>query len=120
MLYYITEYKFDADMPVRGPFPDEDSCWSAMKEDAEVEHRIDVEENQWETEPLEINREEGVIKLRNIFPDHEDITTWSIIDVPYYVSERKETAVIEVMMSQGLSKDTAEKLFSDIKDILFK
>lgn len=120
MLYYITEYNFDADMPVRGPFPDEDSCWSAMKEDAEVEHRIDIEENQWETEPLEINREEGVIKLRNIFPDHEDITTWSIIDVPYYVSEQKEKDVLKLMANYGISRETAEKLFSDIKDILFK
>lgn len=42
MYYYMTEYSFDSDRPVQGPFSSYEECWNAMEKDAENELRIDT------------------------------------------------------------------------------
>lgn len=116
--YYMTQYSFDADIPVVGPYKTDDECWKAMQKDAEKEYRIDTEENEWDTQPLDMNQDEGVITLNNIFRDRVDTTTWTLIQVPNQFSEEKMHGIYDVLDKSGLSAEQVKDTFKKICDIL--
>lgn len=119
MLFFVATYSFDSDRPVWGPFKDSTSCWEAMKKNAEEEFRIDTEENGWVTEPLRMQEDEGIIELRNAFSDHEDVTTWSMIDVPCEMSDEKMSGIMNLFKDNGIDVEKAKTMLSQMKDIFF-
>lgn len=119
MYYYMTTYNFDSDRPVAGPYKTEDECWEAMKLDAEKEFRIDTEENGWDTDPLELNRDAGIIVLNNNFSDHVDTTTWTIVDAPSEINEKKLGKILKVFEDSDLDAEKAKDMYQKIEEILF-
>lgn len=77
---YITLYSFDDARPMSGPFRNYEDVYQAMLEDASKEHDSDTE-NGFETE-MECDEERGSIRLTNKFPDHENVTTWLVVELP--------------------------------------
>ena len=119
MYYYMTTYNFDGDRPVAGPYKTGDECWEAMKLDAEKEFRIDTEENGWDTDPLELNRDAGIIVLNNNFSDHVDTTTWTIVDAPSEINEKKLGKILKVFEDSDLDAEKAKDMYQKIEGILF-
>ena len=80
---YITLYSFDNARPMSGPFKSFEDAYRAMLKDATDERHSDME-NGFETE-MEHDKEQGHIKLVNKFPDHENVTTWLVVELPDWV-----------------------------------
>ena len=80
MYYYVVKYSFDPDKPTFGPFKTEQEAWTAMECDAEKEHHIDKDENQWDS-VLFKDKENGEITLVNYFVSYKDTTEFFIIEL---------------------------------------
>lgn len=118
MYYYMTEYSFDSDRPVQGPFSSYEECWNAMEKDAENELRIDTKENEYES-TIEKSADEGTIVITNIFPGfNDDVTTWSIIDVPMKMLPSKKDEVKQLLTTNGVSADKSQQVLEQVESIL--
>lgn len=80
MWYTITKYSFDNDKIVHGPFKTEKEAWNNMEKRADEEHRIDTEENEWDTE-INKNEEIGEIVIKNFFPSGTDVTEFFLFEI---------------------------------------
>lgn len=119
MYYYMTEYSFDSDRPVQGPFSSYEECWEKMEKEAENELRIDEEENGFNSE-MEKNVEDGTIIIKNHFMDFDDdVTTWSVIDVPVKVLPEKEAAAKQLLTENGVTADKADDVLAQLEAMLF-
>lgn len=118
MYYYMTEYSFDSDRPVQGPFSSYEECWEKMEKDAENELRIDTE-NGFNTE-MKKNVEDGTIVITNSFADFDDdVTTWNVIDVPVKAPQEKEPEAKQLLTENGVAADKVDEVFAQLKAILF-
>lgn len=108
MFYCLITYSFDSERPILGPFFDEQSCWKAMQENAREEHRIDTEENEYETEYKE-DFQSGEITLTDIFPDRNDTTSWLMFEI-----ETQQRSII-VERNNGGEKITFSMRFLCLK-----
>lgn len=118
MFYYLTEYSFDSDRPIQGPFSSYEECWEKMEKDAENELRIDTE-NGFNTE-MKKNVEDGTIVITNSFADYDDdVTTWSILDVPAKALPEKETAAKQLLAENGVEAGKVDDVLAQLEAILF-
>lgn len=119
MYYYTVSYSFDPDVPVKGPFADDEQCWAAMVKDAEDELRIDTEEAGFNS-TLEKNEDNGTITLTNLFENHDDdVTTWQLIDVPYAPAPEVTATAKQILQENGITADKAENVLQQLITALF-
>ncbi len=117
MYYYMTEYSFDSNRPVQGPFSSYEECWEKMEKDAENELRIDTESG-FNTE-MKKNVEEGTIVITNSFADFDDdVTTWNVIDVPMKMLPSKKDEVKQLLTTNGVSADKSQQVLEQLESIL--
>lgn len=118
MFYYVITYSFDPDKPVKGPFADYNQCWDAMVNDAENELRIDTE-NGFNTE-MKKNVENGTIVITNFFADYDDdVTTWSVLDVPAKALPEKEAAAKQLLAENGVAAGKVDDVLAQLEAMLF-
>ena len=80
MWYYMTKYSFDPTKEVFGPFATAEEAYANMKKNADTEHNIDENENEWDTE-IYYDEENGEITIVNYFGTNKDITEFFIFEI---------------------------------------
>lgn len=80
MWYYMTKYSFESTKEVFGPFKTEEEAYRKMRENAYNEYRIDVNENEWNTDIYE-DEDSKEITIVNHFSSDDDITEFFIFEI---------------------------------------
>ena len=80
MWYYMTKYSFDPTKEVFGPFATAEEAYTNMKKDANNEHNIDANENEWDTE-IYYDADSGEITIVNYFGTNKDVTEFFIFEI---------------------------------------